>query len=80
MASVKDTVLNYIRTEIAPGKSVEYNTRLITNGWVNSLDMVAVKSHLESHYKIRIPDRMATAEAFDSVENIVGLLGRLGVR
>jgi acyl carrier protein len=42
--------------------------------------MVAVKSHLESHYKIRIPDRMATAEAFDSVENIVGLLGRLGVR
>ena len=80
MASVKDTVLNYIRAEVVRGKPVEYNTRLITNGWVNSLEMVAVKSYLEAHYKIQIPDKMATPEAFDSVENIVGLLGRLGVR
>ncbi|MFN2110528.1 MAG: hypothetical protein ACK2UI_12765 [Anaerolineae bacterium] len=80
MASVKDTVLNYIRTEVVPSKSVEYNTRLITNGWVNSLEMVAVKSYLEAHYRIQIPDRLATPEAFDSVDNIVSLLGRLGVR
>lgn len=80
MASVKDTVLNYIRAEIVSGKSVDYNTRLITNGWVNSLDMVAVKTYLESHYRIQIPDRLATREAFDSVDNIVSLLGRLGVR
>jgi acyl carrier protein len=80
MASVRDTVLNYIRTEIAPDKRVDYNSRLITNGWVNSLDMVAVKRYLETHYRIDIPDRMATREAFDSVDNIVSLLGRLGVR
>lgn len=80
MASVKDTVLDYVRSEIVPGKRVEYNSRLITSGWVNSLDMVAVKSHLEAHYKIRIPDEMATAQAFDSVENIARLLDKLGVR
>jgi acyl carrier protein len=80
MASVKDTVLNYVRSEIVPGRPVEYGTRLITNGWVNSLEMVAVKSYLENHYKIRIPDNMATAQAFDSVDSIVGLLGKLGVR
>jgi acyl carrier protein len=80
MASVKDTVLSYIRTEVVRGKPIEYNTRLITNGFVNSLEMVAVKSYLEAHYKIQIPDRMATPKAFDSVENIVGLLGKLGVR
>jgi hypothetical protein len=28
MASVKDTVLHYIRPEIVPGKQVEYDTRL----------------------------------------------------
>jgi hypothetical protein len=44
------------------------------------MDMVAVKSYLEAHYKIKIPDKMATSQAFDSVENIVGLLSRLGVR
>ena len=80
MASVKDAVLNYIRTEVVPSKSVEYNTRLITSGFVNSLEMVAVKSYLEAHYRIQIPDRMATPEAFDSVDNIVSLLGKLGVR
>ena len=80
MASVKDTILDYVRSEIVPGKRVEYNSRLITSGWVNSLDMVAVKSHLETHYKIRIPDEMATAQAFDSVENIARLLDKLGVR
>ena len=29
-----------------------------------------VKSYLESTYRIRIPDEMATAQAFDSVANI----------
>ena len=80
MASVKDTVLNYVRAELIPGKPVEHNTRLITSGFVNSLEMVAVKSYLETHYRIQIPDRLATPEAFDSVDSIVGLLGKLGVR
>jgi acyl carrier protein len=80
MASVKDTVLDHIRSEILPGKRVEYDTRLITSGFVHSLDMVAVKSYLEAHYRIRIPDEMATPQAFDSVENIARLLGKLGVR
>ena len=80
MASVKDTVLNYIRAEIVRDKPVEYNTRLITNGWVNSLEIVAIKSYLEAQYKINIPERMATLETFDSVENIVNMLGKLGVR
>jgi acyl carrier protein len=80
MATVKDTVLDHIRTEVLPGKSISYNTPLITNGWVNSLNMVAVKTFLEGRYRIRIPDEMATAKAFDSVENIANLLGKLGVR
>jgi len=80
MAIVKDTVLDHIRTELLPNKRISYDTRLITTGWVNSLDMVAVKTFLEGHYRIRIPDEMATAQAFDSVENIATLLGKLGVR
>jgi acyl carrier protein len=80
MASVKDTVLTYIRAQIVPSRMVESNTRLISLGFVNSLEMVAVKSYLEAQYRIQIPDRLATPEAFDSVDNIVNLLGRLGVR
>jgi len=80
MASVKDTVLDHIRSEILPGTRIGYDTRLITSGFVHSLEMVAVKSYLEARYRIRIPDEMATPQAFDSVENIARLLDKLGVR
>jgi acyl carrier protein len=42
--------------------------------------MVSVKSYLESRYRIKIPDELATREAFDSVDNITRLLSKLGVR
>lgn len=80
MATVRDTVLEYVRTQIVPDRRITYETSLISLGFVNSLEMVAVKSYLEAHYRIRIPDEMATREAFDSVENITRLLARLGVR
>ena len=80
MATVKDTVLEYVRKEIVPGKRITSDTKLITLGFVNSLEMVAVKSYLEAQYGIRIPDEMATREAFNSVDNITSLLAKLGVR
>lgn len=80
MATVKDTVLEYIGTEIFPNQRIGYDTPLITGLGANSLTMVSVKTYLEAHYRIRIPDEIATREAFDSVENITRLLASLGVR
>ena len=79
MATVKDTVLQYIRTEILPDRRIAYDTSLFSLG-ANSLEMVAVKSYLEKHYRIRIPDEMATVQAFDSVDNITRQLAKLGVQ
>jgi len=80
MATVKETVLKYVQTEIVPDRRIAYETSLISLGFVNSLEMVAVKTYLEKQYGIRIPDELATREAFDSVESITRLLGKLGVR
>jgi acyl carrier protein len=80
MATVKDTVLEYVRREVFPDQRIEYDTPLITGLGANSLRMVSVKTSLETHYRIRIPDEMATREAFDSVESITRLLAKLGVR
>jgi acyl carrier protein len=79
MATVKDKVLDYIRAEIVPDRRIAYDTSLYSLG-ANSLQMVAVKSYLEKQYRIRIPDEMATREAFDSVESIARLLAKLGVQ
>lgn len=80
MATVQDTVLAYVRKEIFPDQRITYDTPLITGLGANSLTMVGVKTYLEKQYRIRIPDELATREAFDSVENITRLLGKLGVR
>ena len=80
MATVQDTVLEYIRREVVPDRRIDPATSLISVGFVNSLEMVAVKTYLEKQYRIRIPDEMATREAFDSAESITRLLSKLGVR
>jgi acyl carrier protein len=80
MADVRDTILDYVRLEVIRDQRINYDTPLITSGFVPSLQMVAVKSYLESRYRIKIPDEMATPQAFDSVDSIARLLGKLGVR
>jgi acyl carrier protein len=80
MTTVRDTVLAYVRKEIFPDQRIEPDTPLITGLGANSLRMAEVKTYLEAHYRVRIPDEVATREAFDSVENITRLLAKLGVR
>jgi acyl carrier protein len=80
MADVRDTILDYLRSDLIRDQRIEYDTPLITSGFVHSLEMAGVKSYLESRYRIKIPDELATPQAFDSVENITRLLSKLGVR
>jgi acyl carrier protein len=76
------TILDYIAREYADalqGTPLDADTPLISAGLIDSLSMVSLKVFLEQTYHLRIPDREASAEAFDSVSAIVQLLRRLGV-
>jgi acyl carrier protein len=76
------TIQDYITREYADtlqGTPVDADTPLISAGLIDSLSMVSLKVFLEQTYHLRIPDREASAEAFDSVSAIVQLLRRLGV-
>ena len=78
-----ETILDYIRREYADalqGTEVAADTPLISSGLIDSLSMVSLKVFLDQTYRLRIPDREASAEAFDSVSSIVGMLRRLGVK
>jgi len=48
--------------------------------WRDVLSMVSLKVFLNQTYRLRIPDREASAEAFDSVNAIIEMLRRLGVK
>ena len=53
---------------------INFDTPLISNGYVDSFAMVSLLVFLENKFKIRIPPAKATPEAFDSVNKIVGLV------
>jgi acyl carrier protein len=83
MASIKDTVLQYVKNEYLESdddREITYDTPLISGGIVDSFSMVSLKVFLETKYNIQIPDAKASPEAFDSVNNIVNLLKEFNVK
>jgi len=74
MAEIKETILEYVKDEYLDeddDKEIKFDTPLISSGIVDSFSMISLKRFLETKYNIQIPDSKATAEAFDTVNNIV---------
>jgi acyl carrier protein/D-alanine--poly(phosphoribitol) ligase subunit 2 len=72
---METVVLEYIRNEYLEDDDedteLDENTPLISSGIVDSFSMVSLKRFLEKKYNISISDEEASAEAFDTVKNIV---------
>ena len=80
MDNLKDVILEYVIAEYADeDDKVTYDTPLISGGLVDSFSMVSLKRFLEVKYKISIPDKEASPEAFDSVSKIAELVARFTV-
>ncbi len=82
MPETKDVVLDYVKKEYleeGDDREINYDTPLISGGFVDSFSMVSLKVFLETNYNIQIPDAKATPDAFDSVNNIINLLKDFGV-
>jgi acyl carrier protein len=75
---IEAVVLEYIRNEYLEDDDedteLDENTPLISSGIVDSFSMVSLKRFLEKSYNISIPDEEASAEAFDTVKNIVSVV------
>ena len=77
MNDLKDVILQYVIDEYGGEDDViTYETPLISGGLVDSFSMVSLKRFLEVKYKISIPDKDASPEAFDSVNKIADLVKR----
>jgi acyl carrier protein len=76
MEDMKGVILNYVKKEYLEDDSepINFDTRLISGGIVDSFSMVSLKRFLENKYSIQIPDDQATPEAFDSVNKIASLV------
>ena len=82
MADIKEEILEFIKDEYLDDEDdegISFDSPLISSGIVDSFSMVSLKRYLENKFKVQIPDARATAEAFDSVNNIVALLKELDI-
>ena len=75
---MKDLVLKYVIKEYIDEEDTEinYDTSLISSGYVDSFSMVSLLVFLENKFKIKIPPSKATPEAFDSVNRIIALVNQ----
>ena len=74
---VAQLIISYIKNEYFDddqGGKIGVETKLISSGIIDSFSMVSLKSFIERTLQIRIPDHLATTEAFDSVANIMKLI------
>ncbi|MCX7003095.1 MAG: acyl carrier protein [bacterium] len=73
---VSATIFKYVTEQYLQDctDAVTCDTPLISGGYVDSFSMVALKMFLDKTYAITIPNEIATAEAFDSVNRITDLV------
>lgn len=55
-------------------ENIDYDTSLITGGYIDSFSMVAVLVFIERQFNIKIQDSDATPENMDTVNKIVQLI------
>jgi acyl carrier protein len=78
MEDIKELIINYVREEYLDegDEDINYDTPLISGGYVDSFSMVSLLVFLQNKFKIKIPAEKATPEAFDSVNNIAALVNQ----
>jgi acyl carrier protein len=80
MDEMHKVVLDYVIDEYLEddeADEIDVDSPLISAGIVDSFSMVSLKLFLENEYQIRIPDELATPEAFDTVRSICELVNRI---
>ncbi len=80
MDDLRARILAYVRREYleeGDDRPLDTATPLISGGIVDSFSMVSLKRFLEKSYAMKIPDELATPDAFDTVERIAALVESL---
>ncbi len=70
-------LLEIIRA-LHPELEISGQERFIDDGILDSLDIVTLVTDINSEYKVRIGAEDIVKENFNSIENIIALISRLG--
>jgi acyl carrier protein len=73
---IRELVFDYVMREYIDDEDVkiDYNTPLISGGYVDSFSMITLLVFLEKKFMIKIPASKATPDAFNSINKIAELV------
>jgi acyl carrier protein len=80
MEGVPNAVAEYIATHILPGSiaaQILQSTSLFEDGFVDSLGLQQILTHIEDQYSIEVDDDDLVPENFETVAGIAALVDRL---
>lgn len=82
MENAAEILTKFIYTELSKDKqqNICIETRFISSGLVDSFSLMQVLVFIEDEFGIVIPDEAATAEAMDSVSQILELMDKYSNR
>ncbi len=72
-------LIDYIqKSYLSPKEALAPSTSLFRDGLLDSMKLVELISFVEESFSVRVSPMDITIENFDTVDNIVGLIGRKG--
>jgi acyl carrier protein len=75
---MEEKLLEFIKDEFLdePGMEIDENTRLISSGMIDSFSLVSLQAFIEKEFGKRIPAPRITAQAFDTVRQMVEIINQ----
>ncbi|MFN2147814.1 MAG: acyl carrier protein [Anaerolineales bacterium] len=76
MSEIQDQIASYIAAEILkdPGREIAPDEPLISSGLIDSFSLVDLALFIEDTFGVRIDDAELTADVFDTLEQLTGLV------
>lgn len=71
-----NAIRNIIKS-IRPDLNLDEECQLLTQGIIDSLDVVLIVSEISAYYQVVIPAELITPKNFDSVNSIQNLIAEL---
>lgn len=80
-ADVTEKIQHYFATVVLDGKDAGLTpeTPLLEWGVLNSLEMIRLVTYIRQEFGLTVPSDQVTAENFQSIQSIAGLVSNLAV-
>lgn len=75
---MEEKLIEYITEEFLdePDEEITVDTKLISSGLIDSFSLVSLQRFIQTEFGKRIPAPKITAESFDTIKQMIGIINQ----